>query len=133
MPLAGDALQQRLDRRLLVLQAPGLDRRAVGVHRESKCRRAAIAGELAQHGGQLGSAETAASQLDRHRQAEEPVLAQQGDVGADIVAGPPRNEHPPRQSEGRFPAKIARQSSEVFVFKVWTDMIISLPNSQEAK
>ena len=52
-PLRRHALQQRLDRRLLMQPAPGRDRHLVRVHGKGERGRAAMMRQLAQHGGQF--------------------------------------------------------------------------------
>jgi hypothetical protein len=46
---------------------------------------AAIVRQLAQHVGELNAREAAAAQFGRHREAEEAMLSERSDVGADIA------------------------------------------------
>jgi len=65
--LGGDPLEQRLDRRHLLLPpAPGGHRHGMSMHSQAKSRRTAAVGERAQHGAQLRIGNTHAAQFLRH-------------------------------------------------------------------
>ena len=99
--LAGDALEQAVGRRLLILPAPGRGGRHVGVHRQRQRGRRAIVRQRAQHGRGLGARQAVAAELGRDGQRQESAFAQNLEIGggeflafvaAAVLFGKPRTD-----------------------------------------